>query len=387
MIRLEHLSKRYPGQAELAVDDVTMEIPEGEIVVFVGPSGCGKTTTLKMINRLIEPSSGRIFLEDEDVTESDPDLLRRRIGYVIQQVGLFRHKTIADNVATVPRLLGWDKQRISERVDELLDMVGMDPATYRERYPKELSGGQRQRVGVARAMGADPPVLLMDEPFGAIDPITRDRLQNEFLRLQERIHKTIAFVTHDIDEAVKMGDRIAIFNDDHRIAQFDRPEVLLTHPADDFVREFIGIGAAVKRLHLSRVRDIALGEWPTARAAEADRDGIRRLLAGGTKSWVLVFDEHGRPARWLGADDTAGGALEEQAVTATVDPDATLFEALDQMLGSRVVCAPVVDDRGTFLGVVDIEALAVAIHALHGGGGNGNGKPVGRAERSREEAG
>ncbi|HZG61941.1 MAG TPA: ATP-binding cassette domain-containing protein, partial [Rubrobacteraceae bacterium] len=209
MIRLENLTKVFPGQEQPAVENLSLEIPKGEIVVFVGPSGCGKTTTMKMINRIIEPSSGRIFLQDEDVTGVNADKLRRRIGYVIQQIGLFPHMTIAENIATVPKMLGWDKKRISERVDELLETVSMD-TSYRSRYPKELSGGQRQRIGVARAMAADPPVLLMDEPFGAIDPITRERLQNEFLRLQEEIKKTIVFVTHDIDEAIKMGDRIAI---------------------------------------------------------------------------------------------------------------------------------------------------------------------------------
>ena len=217
-IRLEDLAKRFPGEKELAVKDLTMEIPQGEIVILVGPSGCGKTTTMKMINRIIEPSSGRIFLDGEDVTKVNPDQLRRRIGYVIQQIGLFPHVTIADNIATVPKMLDWKKERITERVDELLEMVGMDPGKYRDRYPKELSGGQRQRVGVARAMSADPDVMLMDEPFGAIDPITRDRLQNEFLRLQEQIKKTIVFVTHDIDEAIKMGDRIAILREQSQIA-------------------------------------------------------------------------------------------------------------------------------------------------------------------------
>ncbi|MBA3793113.1 MAG: ATP-binding cassette domain-containing protein, partial [Rubrobacter sp.] len=209
MIRLENLSKVFPAQDEPAVNDLSMEIYEGEIVVLVGPSGCGKTTTMKMINRIIEPTSGRIFLQGEDVTKVNPDQLRRRIGYVIQQIGLFPHMTIADNIATVPRMLGWDTKRTSDRIDELLETVGID-LSYRDRYPKELSGGQRQRIGVARAMAADPPVLLMDEPFGAIDPITRDRLQDEFLRLQQEIRKTIVFVTHDIDEAIKMGDRIAI---------------------------------------------------------------------------------------------------------------------------------------------------------------------------------
>jgi len=223
MIRLEKLSKVFPGQDEPAVDDLSMDIYEGEIVVLVGPSGCGKTTTMKMINRLIEPSSGRIFLQGEDVTKVNSDKLRRRIGYVIQQIGLFPHMTIADNIATVPKMLGWDKERTSRRIDELLETVGIDNS-YRDRYPKELSGGQRQRIGVARAMAADPPVLLMDEPFGAIDPITRDRLQDEFLRLQREIKKTIVFVTHDIDEAVKMGDRIAILKQQSKIAQYDTPK-------------------------------------------------------------------------------------------------------------------------------------------------------------------
>jgi osmoprotectant transport system ATP-binding protein len=247
-IRLEHLTKRFPGQRAPAVDDLSLDIPEGEIVIFVGPSGCGKTTTMKLINRLIEPTSGRILLDDEDVTRADPDRLRRRIGYVIQQIGLFPHQTIAENIATVPRLLKWDKARIAERVDELIETVGMDPATYRGRYPKQLSGGQRQRIGVARAMSADPDVMLMDEPFGAIDPITRDRLQNEFLRIQSEVKKTIVFVTHDIDEAIKMGDRIAILREGSQIAQYDTPERILVDPADDFVADFIGRGASLKRL-------------------------------------------------------------------------------------------------------------------------------------------
>ncbi|HEV8053767.1 MAG TPA: ATP-binding cassette domain-containing protein, partial [Candidatus Limnocylindrales bacterium] len=209
MISLDGLEKRFPGQAKPAVEELSMDIPEGEIVILVGPSGCGKSTTMRLINRLIEPTGGRIVVDGEDVTDVNSDELRRRIGYVIQQIGLFPHMTIADNIATVPRMLGWDKKRIAARIDELLETVNMDPETFRGRYPKELSGGQNQRIGVARAMAADPPILLMDEPFGAIDPITRDRLQNEFLRLQSEIKKTIVFVTHDIDEAVKMGDRIA----------------------------------------------------------------------------------------------------------------------------------------------------------------------------------
>ena len=258
LIRLENLTKRFPGQKRNAVDELTLEIFAGEIVILVGPSGSGKTTTLRMINRLIEPTSGRIFLEDEDVTAVNSDRLRRRMGYVIQQIGLFPHVTIADNIATVPKLLGWNKQRIRARVDELLELIGMEPAAYRDRYPKELSGGQSQRVGVARALAADPPVLLMDEPFSAIDPITRARLQNEFLQLQTQLRKTIVFVTHDIDEAIKMGDRIAILDDQSRVAQYDTPEQILAAPASAFVEDFIGAGASLKRLNLTRVADVGL---------------------------------------------------------------------------------------------------------------------------------
>jgi glycine/betaine/L-proline transporter ATP-binding subunit len=253
MIRLEHLRKEYPGQEAPAVADLCLTVPEGEISVLVGPSGCGKTTTMRMINRIIEPTSGRIFIDGEDVTGGNADHLRRHIGYVIQQVGLFPHMTVADNVATVPKMLGWDKARTRVRSDEMLELVGLDPGQYRDRYPKQLSGGQRQRVGVARALCADPPVMLMDEPFGAIDPITRDRLQNEFLRLQSELRKTIVFVTHDIEEAIKMGDRIAILREGSEIAQYDTPENVLAAPADDFVREFIGGRAALRRLNLAKL--------------------------------------------------------------------------------------------------------------------------------------
>jgi osmoprotectant transport system ATP-binding protein len=287
-IRLEGLTKHFPGQAEAAVDDLTMDIPEGEIVILVGPSGCGKTTTMKLINRLIEPTSGRIYLDGEDVTRVNADQLRRRIGYVIQQIGLFPHMTIEDNIATVPKLLGWQRSRISDRVDELLNTVGMDPAQYRRRYPKELSGGQRQRVGVARALAADPDVMLMDEPFGAIDPITRDRLQNEFLRIQSEIKKTIVFVTHDIEEAIKMGDRIAILRDQSRIAQYDTPERILVDPADEFVANFIGRGAALKRLNLSRVDSVDLLDWPTVMEGAAPAD-LRRILEQSARPAVLVL--------------------------------------------------------------------------------------------------
>lgn len=256
MIRLQEVTKRYPGAAADAVAPLTMEIKRGEFVVLVGPSGCGKTTTLRMINRLVEPSSGEIWIDGKNVTHTDPNELRRRIGYVIQQVGLIPHMSIGQNIGLVPQMLGWEKPEIAARVDELLELVGLDPASYRSRYPKQLSGGQQQRVGVARALAADPPIMLMDEPFGAIDPITRERLQDEFLELQRRIRKTIVFVTHDMDEALRLGDRIAIFAEGSRLAQFASPLEILTDPADDFVRSFIGEGAALRRLSLLKVSDL-----------------------------------------------------------------------------------------------------------------------------------
>jgi osmoprotectant transport system ATP-binding protein len=380
-IRLEELTKQFPGQREPAVDTLTMDIPEGEIVILVGPSGCGKTTTMKLINRLIEPTSGRIFLDDEDVTRVNPDRLRRRMGYVIQQIGLFPHMTIYENIATVPRLLGWNRGRISERVDELLTTVGMDPGAYRSRYPKELSGGQRQRVGVARAMSADPDVMLMDEPFGAIDPITRERLQNEFLRIQSEIKKTIIFVTHDIEEAIKMGDRIAILRDQSRIAQYDTPERILMNPADDFVKDFIGRGASLKRLGLSRVGSIALLDWPAVQE-DTSLDEIHRVLRESGKDAVLVLDGERRPRRWLDRqhldfdDEQWLGALGAPA-SAVVDGQASLSDALNAMLGAAYNVAIVVDQDGAFQGVVDIEAINRSVRQMRAAeqDGEGGGEP------------
>jgi osmoprotectant transport system ATP-binding protein len=367
MIRLEGLTKVFPGQKRPAVDGLDMDIPAGEIVVLVGPSGCGKTTTMRLVNRLIEPTSGRIILEGEDVTKADPDKLRRRIGYVIQQVGLFPHQTIADNIATVPRMLGWEAQRIRSRVDELLSMVGLEPATYRDRYPKHLSGGQRQRAGVARALSADPPVMLMDEPFGAIDPITRDRLQNEFLRLQEKIRKTIIFVTHDIDEAIKMGDRIAILREGSAIAQYDTPERILSAPTDDFVADFIGAGASLKRLNLSRVRDIALVDWPTA-GIQSSRAEVLAALRASDKGAVLILDEQRRPVRWVSGRELGREDLPITEVghpsEAIVQPNATLADALNEMLKSRVGCAIVVDQSGAYLGTVDFATVSGEIQDM-----------------------
>lgn len=366
MIRLENLTKVFPGQDEPAVDNLSMDIYEGDIVILVGQSGCGKTTTMKMINRLIEPSSGRIFLEGEDVTRVNPDALRRRMGYVIQQIGLFPHMTIADNIATVPRMLGWDKKRISDRVDELLEMVGID-LSYRNRYPKELSGGQRQRVGVARAMAADPPVMLMDEPFGAIDPITRERLQDEFLRLQREIKKTIVFVTHDIDEAIKMGDRIAILGDHARIAQYDTPEKILTDPANEFVENFVGAGASIKRLSLSRVSDIETADWPVARLSDSP-EKAHSLMRSSGKDYVLLLDDRDRPRRWVSMEDLKqdGISLEKAGwpAVAIVERNASLYHTLDVMITSYKGSAIVVDDNGRYQGVVDFDTVLEAINAM-----------------------
>lgn len=365
-ISLHQLTKRY-GNNPPAVDRLDLEIPRGEIVVLVGSSGCGKSTTLKMINRIIEPTSGRIMLGGEDATTMDPDQLRRRIGYVIQQVGLFPHLTIADNIATVPKLLKWPKTRIDDRVDELLSMVGMD-AGYRHRYPKELSGGQQQRIGVARALAADPDVMLMDEPFGAIDPITRDRLQNEFLRIQEEVHKTIVFVTHDIDEAVKMGDRIVIMQEGGRIAQYSTPEDVLTNPANDFVADFIGDGASLKRLNLSRVRDVEWDQWPTVRPDTAPEEAMR-IIRESPHSSVLVLDHEDRPRTWVSPRDlnrAQGRPLDRigTPATAQVSAHATLHDALDEMVTASHAVALVCDRNGGYLGYLDMDRINESIRSM-----------------------
>ncbi len=257
MIRLVGVGKTYPD-GTVAVHDLDLDVPRGAVVVLVGPSGCGKSTTLKMVNRLVEPTTGRIFLDGEDITSSDPVALRRRMGYVIQQIGLFPHQTIRTNVATVPALLGWDRKKAAARAEELLDLVGLDPARYADRYPQQLSGGQQQRVGVARALAADPPVLLMDEPFGAVDPIVRARLQDEFLRLQQELGKTVLMVTHDLGEAVRMGDRVAVFATGGRLAQYDVPAAVLGRPADDFVAEFVGASRGLRRLAVTPIDEADL---------------------------------------------------------------------------------------------------------------------------------
>src|SRR6478736_5744105 len=282
-------TKRYPGADQPAVDGLSLTVPAGEICVFVGPSGCGKTTAMRMVNRMIDITSGDILVGGRSVKDRDADDLRREIGYVIQQIGLFPHKTTADNIATVPKLLGWSKQRIHDRIHELLDLIG-PPREMAERYPAQLSGGQRQRVGVARALAADPPLMLMDEPFGAIDPINRERLQNEFLRLQAEIRKTIVFVTHDIDEAIKMGDRIAILQVGGKLAQYAPPAELLLEPASPFVEDFVGADRALKMLSLRRVRDVDLWRVALVRAGEPVSEVRRRIEDADIHIPLLVDD-------------------------------------------------------------------------------------------------
>ena len=370
MIRLESLTKRWDN-GQLAVDALDLEVGQGEITVLVGPSGCGKTTTLKMVNRLIEPTSGRIFLGGDDVTGADPVELRRRIGYVIQQVGLFPHLNVADNVATVPRLLKWDKERIRKRVDQLLELVGLDPARYRRRYPHQLSGGQRQRVGVARALGVDPPVLLMDEPFGAIDPINRDRLQQEFLRLQGEVQKTVVFVTHDIDEAVRLGDRIAILREGGVLEQYAPPADVLGRPASPFVAEFVGADRGLKRLSVTAIDGAALDTLPVLPPA-APLAAARRALDEAGVGWAVAVDDDGRLAGAVPRARTEGeGALADRLQpVAAVPADATLKDALAALLLGDDGWLAVVDG-GTYRGALTPQSLHAAIRrSVDPGGGN-----------------
>ena len=338
-------TKRYPGATEAAVDALSLEVPAGEICVLVGPSGCGKTTAMRMVNRMTDITEGDILLDGRSVTERRPAELRREIGYVIQQIGLFPHLTVAGNIATVPRLLGWDKARIAARVDELLELVSLDPAETRDRYPAQLSGGQRQRIGVARALAVDPPLMLMDEPFGAIDPINRERLQNEFLRLQQEIRKTVVFVTHDIDEAIKIGDRIAVLQKGGKLAQYAPPADLLARPANDFVRDFVGSDRALKRLSLQRVREVDLWSVAVVREGEPVPEGDYDI------EHALVVDDEGRPLHWL-----SGSRAEPR-----VELDDVLRDALSDMLQEETQYAPVVDDRGVVAGVLSIELIGQAL--------------------------
>ncbi|MGD1218884.1 ABC transporter ATP-binding protein [Streptomyces krungchingensis] len=351
MIRFEQVTKRYPD-GTTAVDGLSFEVAEGELVTLVGPSGCGKTTTMMMVNRLIEPTSGRIFVNEEDIATVDPVRLRRRIGYVIQQVGLFPHRTILDNTATVPTLVGWKKARARARAAELLDLVGLDPATYGPRYPDQLSGGQRQRVGVARALAADPPVLLMDEPFGAVDPVVREQLQDEFLRMQEAVRKTVLLVTHDIEEAVRLGDRIAVYGQG-RIEQFDTPGAVLGTPATPYVADFVGADRGLKRLSVTTIEADDLEQPPIARLDESAGRAAERLRAEGAR-WAVVLDAGGDLHGWVGRDELgAGGLVRDLAhrMNSWVPVGAPLKQAFGVMLQHDAGWVAVLDGA-RFLGVL-----------------------------------
>ena len=367
MIRLDHLTKQFGAQT--AVNDLSLEITDGELCVLVGPSGCGKTTTMKMINRLIEPTSGTILVDGADVTKADPVELRRGMGYVIQQIGLFPHQTVAENVATVPRLLGWDKARSRARVAELLELVGLKPASYADRYPSELSGGERQRVGVARALGADPPVLLMDEPFGAIDPITRDRLQSEFLRLQSELHKTIVFVTHDIEEAVRLGDRIAILREGGTLEQYDTPAEVLGRPASPFVASFVGSDRGLKRLSVTPIAGADL-EKPARVAPDDDVSAARRTVDAAGSDWAVVVDAHERLLGYVGRKDLDGAGNvggRARRIPARVPARSTLKHAFSEMLQHDAAWVAVMDDE-RYLGVLTPESLHGALrHSVAAG--------------------
>ena len=360
MIKLEEVTKVYPDGTE-AVKGVSFEIPKGEFCVLLGPSGCGKTTTLKMINRLIPVTSGRILIDGKDIAKVDENELRRGIGYAIQEIGLFPHMTVEENIGTVPRLLRWPKEKIQRRVEELLELVGLvPPGEFINKYPAELSGGQRQRVGVARALGADPPILLMDEPFGAIDPITRERLQDEFLRIQEEIKKTIVFVTHDINEAVKMGDRIALMREG-RLVQYATPAELLAHPKDDFVRDFVGADRTLKALRLLRVREVMDEQPPSVEASESLAEAGERMRRLGV-NFLPVVDREGRFLGWLnrsalrpGREGTVKELMTPYSVLAT--PDTPLNEALSMMLESAVGNLVVVDGEGKLRGLLTFRRM------------------------------
>jgi osmoprotectant transport system ATP-binding protein len=366
-VEFRHVSKQYAGsQGAGAVVDLSLLVPAGEICVLVGPSGCGKTTSLKMVNRLVEPSSGQVLIDGEDVMSVEVTALRRRIGYVIQQVGLFPHQTIADNIATVPRLLGWPRERITRRVEELIELIGLDPGVVRNRYPSQLSGGERQRVGVARAMAVEPPVMLMDEPFGAVDPIVRERLQNEFIRLHRTLGTTVLFVTHDIDEAIKMGTRVAVMQQGGHLAQYAPPTELLLHPANDFVARFVGADRGLKRLTLLTVADGQLEPGTVAHVGERAGTVWARSQDTGV-SYVLLLDRDDRPQGWI----KAGQHTPEELLTAdNVDAssplvtfETTLRDALSMLLASDVQTAVVVDDRGRYLGVLTVDALGTAFRS------------------------
>jgi osmoprotectant transport system ATP-binding protein len=363
VIKLEDVTKRYGDT--LAVDRLSLEVGDGEVCVLIGPSGCGKTTTLRMINRLVEPTSGRITVGGRDVRSVPPEELRRGLGYAIQSVGLFPHLTVAENIMTVPRLLGWERARMQARVEELLALVGLEPGAYAEKYPRQLSGGESQRVGVARALAADPPVLLMDEPFGAVDPLNRERLQGEFARIQRELRKTVVFVTHDVDEAIRLADRIALMKDG-RLRQYDTPERMLDHPADKFVHDFMGTDRALKRLVRVRVDSVMNTVVPTIDRS-SDSGPMTAAEACDTQRFAYVVDPSGVMEGWFDCEAPAGGDAPEQGVTrvdwreVTVRPDASLKEALSRMLELGFRSIAVTDVAGRLLGDVALESVEAAL--------------------------
>jgi osmoprotectant transport system ATP-binding protein len=360
-VRYEEATKQYAGATDPAVERLTLEVPAGEICVLVGPSGCGKTTAMRMVNRTVEITSGDVLVGERSVRDREPAQLRREIGYVIQQIGLFPHRTISENIGAVPQLLGWKRERIRRRSNELLELIGLDPELG-DRYPAQLSGGQQQRVGVARALAADPLVMLMDEPFGAIDPINRERLQNEFLRLQAEIRKTVLFVTHDIDEAIKMGDRIAVMREGGRVEQYATPAELLMAPATEFVGDFVGADRALKRLALMRVSDINLWEAPLAHVGQSTAE-VRAKLASPEVEvpYPLLVDSERRPLGWLTGRDLAADVVPRQAdapLGPVLERDDVMRDALADLLQGESRDAPVVDHQGRIAGVLSVEIIS-----------------------------
>ncbi|HEY5548141.1 MAG TPA: ABC transporter ATP-binding protein [Coriobacteriia bacterium] len=380
MIRLEEVTKRY-GET-LAVDRLSLEVGEGEVCVLIGPSGCGKTTTLRMINRLIDPTGGRILVGDRDVLSVSPEELRRGLGYAIQSVGLFPHLTVAENIVTVPKLLGWDRSRMARRVDELLTLVGLDAGAYASKYPRALSGGEAQRVGVARALAADPPVLLMDEPFGAVDPLNRERLQSEFARIQRELRKTVVFVTHDVDEAIRLADRIALMKDG-RLRQYDTPEQLLDHPADKFVHDFMGADRALKRLGRVRVDAIMHSGIPTITDG-TDAGAAAARASCAKERFAYLVDEEGRLVGWFDCRVLDRGGSAESAVThvdwrqMAVRPDTSLKEALSRMLELGFRSIAVTDGTGRLLGDVALAGIEATLTEGDAHAGGGTDEEVGR---------
>jgi len=360
-VRYDEATKLYRGSSEPAVDHLSLEVPAGEICVLVGPSGCGKTTAMRMVNRTVEISEGDVLIGERSVRDREPAQLRREIGYVIQQIGLFPHRTISQNIGAVPQLLGWEKDRIRARSAELLELIGLDPELG-DRYPSQLSGGQQQRVGVARALAADPLVMLMDEPFGAIDPINRERLQNEFLRLQAEIKKTVLFVTHDIDEAIKLGDRIAVMREGGRVEQYATPAELLMAPATEFVEDFVGADRALKRLALMRVSDINLWEAPLAYVGQPTAEVRAKLDAPDVEvPFPLLVDAERRPLGWLSERDLGADVVPgrpDSPLGPVLERDDVMRDALADLLQHETQYAPVVDHRGRIAGVLSVEIIS-----------------------------